>query len=208
MDMSRRFFLIALCVVVAGLTVLRPRPAEAHKLNIFAWPVGEVIYGEAVFSGGRKAKNVKITVQDVQSHTILLETHSDNQGEFNFALPEQAAKKQLDLLIVADSGDGHRGEWLLTATEYFARSATSDLLSGPVVAQAKTGLIAEQAVRRIVQEELNRELAPVKQALAEGREKKIDPRDIAGGIGCILGIAGLFAWIQTKKKKNTKAVDG
>ncbi|MCI5224447.1 MAG: hypothetical protein D3924_17715 [Candidatus Electrothrix sp. AR4] len=201
MKLLSRFFSSALFAFAALLISLRPLPAQAHKLNIFAWSDGKKIYGEAIFSGGRSAKNIQIKVREskTESNEVLFQTQTDDQGKFRFVPPERAVKEQLDLLIVTDSGDGHRGEWPLTAAEYLLPSATAD--------QLQTGLIDEQRVRRIVQEELSRELTPIKQALAERREKKIGPRDIAGGIGCIIGLAGLLSWLRARKKNEKMSAD-
>jgi len=180
-------------------------PAQAHKMNVFSWAGGQQVYGEAFFSGGRKAKNVPVHVQDRKTRTSLLTTQTDEAGKFQFTPPQQAVQQKLDLLISVDSGDGHRGEWLLTADEYLSpdNAPSSDPQKKARLA-ASEGLDVEM-IREIVRQELKRELVPIKQHLAEGREKKVNPRDILGGIGCIIGLAGILAWFQSKKKKKTSA---
>lgn len=175
--------------------------AHAHKLNIFAWPAKDkTIQGEAVFSGGRKAKNIKIIVQNAETNVVLLETVSDGQGGFHFTQPEQAVQEQMDLLIAGDAGEGHRGEWLLKAAEYITAPETDP----PAVRKEKTtGAIDEELVRRIAVQEIDKKLAPVRQALAESRERKPELRDILGGMGCIVGLAGLFVWLQNRRKEKT-----
>jgi nickel transport protein len=110
-----------------------------------------------------------------------------------------------------ETGDGHRGEWLLTADEYLPTASDPiQTAQPPVIKPAKESAaesVDREAVRAIVRQELNRELIPIKQHLAEGREKKAGPRDILGGIGCIMGLAALLAWFQSKKKKKT-STDG
>lgn len=104
--MNRSFLLLPLLVAAIFL----PLPAQAHKLSIFAWPEGNEIHGEVKFSGDRQAKNVAITVQNAADSTVLAETVCDEQGEFHVALPEQVLKLHPDLLLVANGGEGHRGE--------------------------------------------------------------------------------------------------
>ncbi|MCI5125509.1 MAG: hypothetical protein D3925_13800 [Candidatus Electrothrix sp. AR5] len=177
-------------------------PAQAHKMNVFSWADNQQIYGEAFFSGGRKVKNVQVHVQASETRTSLLTTQTDEEGKFQFTPPQQAVQQKLGLLISVDSGDGHRGEWLLTADEYLAPDNPS--LPAPQKDQSATEGLDVEAIHEIVRQELKRELAPIKQHLAEGREKKVNPRDILGGIGCIIGLAGILAWFQSNKKKKKK----
>ncbi len=194
-------------VLLMLLMGLLPLPASAHKMNVFAWAGDELIYGEAKFSGGRAAKDITIKVEDAQSGTGLLTTRTDGQGKFQFPPPEQAVRKQLDLLIIADAEDGHRAEWPLPAEEYLVASAEAEqsAASSDSTRPVTAGL-DEAQIRRIVQDEVNRQLAHVRQALAEERGRKIAPQDILGGIGCIIGLAGLFAWLRSRKQQ--QAVQG
>lgn len=102
-------------LLLAAALLLLPHAAQAHKLSVFAWPEGGEIRGEVKFSGGRKAKNVQIAVQSAADHAVLAKTSCDENGTFRFTLPEQLLKAKPDLLIIANGGEGHRGEWLLTA---------------------------------------------------------------------------------------------
>ncbi|XOF34503.1 MAG: hypothetical protein ACL93V_04205 [Candidatus Electrothrix sp. YB6] len=188
--------------------LLAPLLASAHKMNVFAWAEDQLIYGEAKFSGGRGAKNITVTVEDAASGAVLLTTRTDGQGKFQFSPPAQTVEKQPDLLIIADAGDGHRAEWPLAAEEYLvASSAAADHPAKSSTAgsggrtQPVTAGPDEAQIRRIVREEVNRQLAPVRQALAEEQQRKIAPQDILGGIGCIIGLAGLFAWLRSRKKQ-------
>jgi nickel transport protein len=178
-------------------------PAHAHKLNVFSWAGDKQIYGEAFFNGGRKAKNITIQVQDAKSDALILTTQTDKEGKFQFSPPQQALQQKLDLRIIANSGDGHRGEWLLTADEYLVPDSPP---LAPAVEKSQAGEKVEiQTIRQIIRQELARELTPIKQQLAEGHENKARSRDIIGGIGWIIGLAGLLAWIQSNKKKKKSA---
>ncbi|MCI5137103.1 MAG: hypothetical protein D3922_01515, partial [Candidatus Electrothrix sp. AR1] len=63
-------------------------PAQAHKMNVFSWAGDQQIYGEAFFSGGRKAKNVPVHVQNSETRTSLLTTQTDDEGKFQFTPPQ------------------------------------------------------------------------------------------------------------------------
>ncbi|MCI5148212.1 MAG: hypothetical protein D3916_02215 [Candidatus Electrothrix sp. MAN1_4] len=176
-------------------------PAHAHKLNVFSWADDKQIYGEAFFNGGRKAKNVPIQIQDAKSDRVILTTQTDKEGKFQLSPPQQAIQQKLDLRIIGNSGDGHRGEWLLTADEYLM----ADSSPVPAVENQAREELDIQGIRDIIRQELARELAPIKQQLAEGHEDKARPRDIIGGIGWIIGLAGMLAWILSNKKRNNSA---
>ena len=50
---------------------------------------------------------------------------------------------------------------------------------------------------------LERQLAPIKEMLTELTIHRTSPTDIIGGIGYILGIFGLWAYFQSKRKKDS-----
>ena len=204
---------ILIILFLFSISVLLPLTANAHKLRIFAWPEGDIIYGETAFSGERRPKNAEITVQDAASHTILLTTRTDEQGKFNFTVPRKAVVEHLDLLLVVNAGEGHRGEWPLPAVEYLTLTLTPKIVgvseSTPTVPKnvpsssadtANAVLIDEQLLRRIVDEELEKKLTPLRRILAESKDSSPGLRDILGGIGYILGLAGILAWLQAKKQ--------
>ena len=196
-----------------SIFVLLPLTANAHKLRIFAWPEGDIIYGETAFSGNRRPKNAEITVQDAASHTILLTTRTDERGKFNFTVPQKAVVEHLDLLLVVNAGEGHRGEWPMPVAEYLTLTSTPKIAGvkestltvaknapSPSADTANAILVDEQLLRRIIDEELEKKLTPLKRILAESKNSSPSLRDILGGIGYILGLAGILAWLQAKKQ--------
>lgn len=185
-------------VLICLFSLLTASPARAHKLNIFSWAEGDQIYGEAFFSGGRKAKNITIQVQNAQSDTVLLSVETDREGKFQFPPPQKAIEQKADLRIIANSGDGHRGEWLLTADEYLLPDASTN---SPVV-EANQGTLDVKTVREIVRQELTRELTPIKQQLAEAREKKYAHVILSAGSAVLSAWPlSLPGYNQTKKEE-------
>lgn len=211
------FFRFLILAVLPLFFFLLPLPADAHKIRIFAWPEGTTIHGETAFSGGRKPVNVKVTVFDASTRHTLLTTRTDDQGKFSFILPDQALSKHLDLLLVVNTGDGHRAEWSLPATEYLnsvdqpisgksplpapAAEHFSDIV--PVPAQ-QTGINDAQFLRSIIDEELEKKLAPIRHILAEQSDNSPTLRDIFAGLGYIFGLAGLLIWLQNRKKRRVE----
>lgn len=209
--------------LLAALLLVPAFSAQAHKINIFAWPEGSTLLGEVKFNGGRLAKNVTIEVQNATDNAVLATTVCDEKGEFRVALPDQVVKARPDLLLVANAGEGHRGEWLLKAAEY---APAGDAVAAPAAksepAQAQTepaaptsqaaqqaaapsssssAAVNEELLRRVVAEEVSKGLSPVRKALAESQNQEPTLRDILGGIGWIVGLAGIAAWGQSRRSK-------
>lgn len=196
---------LAHLVILLAVLLLLPLAAQAHKLSIFAWPEGSEIRGEVKFSGGRKAKNVQIAVQNAADHAVLAETACDENGAFRFALPDQAQHARPDLLIVANGGEGHRGEWLLEAADYApARPVETAAPATSAQAGSASGAgLNEQQIRRVIAEEMSKALSPIRQSLAKHLDPEPSLRDILGGLGWLIGLAGLAAWAQSRRTKHS-----
>jgi nickel transport protein len=206
--MKRLCLFISLFIFLPLLTAF---PAHSHKMRVFAYSEGDTISGEAAFSGGRMAKGIEIIVEDSSSGKQILVTRTGEDGTFSFAVPETAKSGRLDLRIIGNGGDGHRGEWLLAATDYLmpqdenraARPTGQELKKGsepPSRAVSAPALCDEEAVVALVDAALTRQLAPIKRSLAEQRERRISMNDILGGLGYLIGLAGLAAYFRSKKR--------
>ena len=54
-------------------------------------------------------------------------------------------------------------------------------------------------LEQIIEQVIEKELSPIKRILAENSEQKLKLQDILGGLGYILGLAGIAAYFQSKK---------
>ena len=192
--------LLLLCLLASS--------AYGHKIRVFAYSEGDTIIGETSFSGGKKAQETTIIVTDKISGRQLLTTKTDSSGQFSFPVPEEARNNRLALLIIADAGEGHRNQWLLEAADYLPETAgetTAEVTrttrpSEPETASAPAAAaMDEEQLRRIIDESLAGQLGPVKRQLAEMRERKINLQDILGGLGYIIGLAGIAAYIKSRQ---------
>lgn len=200
---------VTLCLLTSVCCFLISTPAaQAHNVRIFAYGEGTTIVGETAFSGGRAPKDSEIIVQDAASTKILLTCRTDNQGQFRFQIPQEARRNHLDLRIIINVGEGHRGEWLLAAEEYLGDGegefvSTSDQESVAMIASASMSTTFSSAdedlIRRVLEEALDKKLSPIKRMLAQGRNQGPSLQDILGGIGYILGLAGIIAYFKSKK---------
>ena len=188
--------------------------SQAHKVRVFAWEEGGIIKTETQFSGGsgRAAKKAAITVISEQDKQELLSGTTDDQGFFSFPIPEAAKKNRYNLEIIANSGDGHKNSWHLSAADYL-QGEENDVPqpSPPVFLPAPQNqpdqhgvsacILNEQQLTRIIESTLEKKLAPVKRSLAIQQETGPSLQDILGGIGYILGLAGITAYFKSQKKK-------
>ena len=181
-------------LLLLACLLLLPLQTEAHKIHVFAWVSGNTITVESNFSGNKPLLHGKISVKNNKSGEILLEGKGDDKGIFTFTVPNKARDQKADLLIVVSGSEGHQSEWLVPATEYLSEE------DSPVKDDSVTLNNAE--LQRMIQEILAKELEPIKRSLAESRQNKPGFRDIMGGIGYLLGLAGLVAWLRNRKPKS------
>lgn len=198
-----------LCLILAMSSI-----AFAHKIRVFAYAEADQIIGETAFSGGRQPKSVEILVTNANDDSILLTTLTDDMGKFSFPVPEIARNKNLDLRITVNGGDGHSNSWLLEAADYLPDAALQSSVQAaspaeqvtvekPAQATREYNNIDPEILRSIVDESIARQLAPVKHMLAKNSERKLSLQDILGGIGYIIGLAGLATYMQSKKGERT-----
>ncbi|MBW2658398.1 MAG: cobalamin biosynthesis protein CbiL [Deltaproteobacteria bacterium] len=199
------------------LSLLAPVPGHAHKVRIFAWEEGGTIKTESVFSGGRPAKSAQISVTSGQDRKLLLSGKTDEDGMFSFPVPATAKENQSDLEITVNSGDGHKNSWLLEARDYLQTTGNGTPPRPPPVApdtfpgqptttpdlqQKGTVSAADQAeLYNIIESALDKQLGPIRRSLAELQDKKVSLQDILGGIGYILGLAGIAAYFKSQKNQ-------
>ncbi len=194
--------------------MLQASPASAHRANIFAYTEGNEVVSESSFSSGRACQDSLVQVKDAATGALLLEGKTDAKGIFRFPLPTEAQKAVKGLQIVLDAGDGHRGEWLLEPEEYLAAGSaeqpaatTADsgapadkAATAPAAAEASAPAAAvdSAALEKIVAAAVDKKIAPLKRILLETQEK-IRMSDIVGGIGYLIGFAGLLAFFRSKR---------
>ncbi len=200
------FFLFTVMLALA-----LPSAVFSHKVTVFAYAEGDTIMGEAQFSGGRPAKEAKITVENAADGTSYLTTVTDEQGLFSFPVPAEAKRAQAELRIVLLAGEAHRNDYLLTASEYLPKSSARQPVTengtaeSPIISTKGAPLDAaqERFIRQLVRDTVAAEMAPIKQRLRAQATQGPTLRDILGGIGVIFGVAGLIAYYQSRRRRNS-----
>jgi nickel transport protein len=199
--------------LLVGIVLCAAPAAQAHKVTVFAWVEGDTVHTESKFSGGRRVREAAVEVYGAPDR-LLLSGQTDADGRFSFKIPEASA-----LRIVVRAGMGHQNEWRLPEAEVRRGLDAAGALPAagrpPVAAAASdppppirpTSLAPEQpadlnaeALQRIVEDTLDRKLQPVLAMLAEARQPGPSLPDILGGLGYILGLVGLGAYLHSRRK--------
>ncbi len=209
-----RIFL--LCILV--LACVWGAPALAHKVIVFAYVEGSDVVVEGSFPGGKPCKNCPVTVRDIAEGTDLLQGKTDAKGLWRFPLPPFALSAKQGLEIILEAGEGHRATWTLEPAEYMQHTpATPESGASPMAqepaAPAATApssdagaqpapqpidmALLRQVVAQASAEAVSREIAPLKRSILQADEPGL--RDILGGIGYLVGFAGLFAYARSRK---------
>ncbi len=177
-----------------------PEIALAHKVSIFAWVESDTVYTLSKFSGGKKVKAGRIVVYDPKGKK-LLDGLTDDQGEFAFKIPQKSA-----LRVELVAGAGHKGHWLVPLEEIVGTPAPD---SDPITEKASTEKPAERdrvtgsddaRLQAAIEQALDKKLKPVMKLLAESKQAGPSLTEVLGGIGYIIGLVGIAAYIKSKQK--------
>ena len=199
--------LLSLLCLVAALMLLAAGAALAHRVNVFAWVEGDMVFVECKYPDGTKVHEGVIRVLD-SAGKELLSGKTNDKGEFSFKVP-----KQDDLTIVLEAGMGHRGDWPLSRQDLAPAGEAPK--PGPAAApqaspknEAPSPAAAEFAagpaspppagIDQAIEKALDKKLAPVMKILAEMHEQKVRLTDVLGGIGYIMGLVGVAAYFKRK----------
>jgi nickel transport protein len=201
------------CLAVAVLFLV-VSPAHAHKLKVFATAVGARVDGTAYFVGGGPAQGVEVSVQ-TPSGQPLATLQTDEDGKFAFT-----ATTRTDQVIVVNAGDGHSARFTISAADLpeslpaagMPAQVPPEGAPKPLVGASATGtagvpvvssILAAQAavpLEDLVGQAVARQLRPLREQIND-YEDQIRLRDIIGGIGYIIGIAGLTVAFRNRRRE-------
>jgi len=201
MSADRRWVLV---LALALIILLASAPAAAHKLKVFAAAEGARIQGSAYFAGGAAASGARVEVRDAQGQ-VLAELTPDQKGRFAYA-----ATASMDHVIVALTGDGHHAYWMVTGAELAGAlpAAAQPQVApypppGPGPAPVATAPVPaaglDPAALAACEAAVARQVRPLREEL-DAAQDRARLHDILGGIGYILGIAGLGHWLGTRRQ--------
>ncbi|NBC33331.1 MAG: cobalamin biosynthesis protein CbiM [Alphaproteobacteria bacterium] len=207
----------AIAALLVLLALLPAAPAEAHRLRVFATVEGGSVSGYGFFIGGGRPAHVAIRAAAPDGAAIF-RGETDGGGRFAFPAPPVPTA----LTITLDAGDGHVASTTLAAHRFGpappAEAATASAVNGlpgsalqltagdaarPPNPDGEGLTVSHEALQmlidRSVEAAVARQIRPLLEsyAAAEGRLRF---NDIAGGIGMIVGLAGIALWVSARNR--------
>ena len=194
------------CVLVIGLLLsgVAATSAYAHKVNVFAYAEGDEVYIQGYFSDGTKAKNSDVTVF-TRDGSEFAKGKTNENGEYAFATKGDRQA----LRIVLNAGLGHQAAYEIPVDELAGDAATQtaevadvkDPLSGPGNDPVNAGNDAAAApmTEAMVRKAVAEGVLPLAREISALKERR-GFSDIVGGIGLILGILGIFAYVRARQE--------
>lgn len=215
-------YALAVCALLTAILCLAPA-SHAHRVNIFAYVDGDTVVTDSGYSRTSRVMGGTVEAFDAATGQRLLSGTTDDTGHFTFTIPEPARAGTMDLHLLLTAGEGHQAEWTIKAEELAAAATLAGTTAGtaaeqpaqsatPAPAQAAptptlstvTGqpdpLAAAPLTAAQAEALLRRELAPIKQMLAELSQPGPGMTEIIGGIGYILGIFGIAAYMKSRRR--------
>ncbi len=209
-----RIFAVSIAFVLG--IVFMTVPAQAHKVNLFAYVEGDRVVVEGYFSAKSKAQDSAVEVFDETGKKIH-EGKTDKEGIYSFKLADLPAFTG-GLRFVLDAGMGHKAEYTLSTSDLPgspkevepAKEQTPKNQSEAVPEPAKAGSVQaldQAALTAALESAMDKKLEPLVRMLGKQEkllleEKNSGPRinDIVGGIGWIVGMVGLAAFFLGRNR--------
>lgn len=185
-------------VSLAAILLISAGSAFAHKVSVFAYSDGNTVHVEGYFADGAGCKNCAVAAFDKGTGEKLVEGKTDQEGMFSFPAPTAAGLKTVK--IVLDAGMGHGGQFILSLGGDGAQAVSAP--QGPAGMAAGEGAGTPGTLPSDIEEALDRKLAPLVAEVRRLRQAEERPgfTEILGGIGYIVGLAGLAAYLAYRKK--------
>ncbi|MGO9122138.1 MAG: hypothetical protein ACLQPD_31570 [Desulfomonilaceae bacterium] len=203
-------------ILTISAVVINTPSAWSHGVNVFAYVDGPKIFVEGYFTGKSKAVGAIVEVFDAQGNK-LHEGKTNDNGVYSFKVLDVVPVRG-DLRIVLKAGPEHQAEFRIPVSDlpvYPKRKAA--VLGIPKEPHPQETIVNEdedtralprdQAVlKRLVEEvvdsriqSLETMLRQQQKILMELKERRFSSIEIFGGIGWILGIVGVAAYLMSRR---------
>lgn len=195
--------LLLLCII------LLPYSAHAHKIKIFATATDTTITGSVYYPGGAKYRHGTLEVYSPDNQ-LLGQSKTNENGEFSFT-----ATFYSDHIFTITTQDGHRSQYTVPANELpadlplldheihsdaKASAATDNIHQVPIKKSSlELSSIHPNELQKIISTIVAKQVNPLRKQI-EQYEQKTRLRDVFGGIGYILGIAGVAFYFLGRNK--------
>ncbi len=216
----------AILLSTLALWLAAPGPASAHRLTVFAWVEGETVHVESRFGSGRPVQGGAVTVADPDG-TTLLTGETDDAGTFAFPAPQRSDLIIAVDAGMGHRGEWRVREAELGAApgpekppepstgaappaeEKTAEAPSTDPAPPAIPPEALQAAVERALEARLAKQleaqmdrldrTLDRKLAPVIRMAAAGESRGPSATEIFGGIGYIFGLAGVAAYVHSRR---------
>ena len=179
-----QFAIYNLQFAIFYLIFLSPSFALAHSMEVFATVEGKSIQGKASFHDGTPARNADVKAFNAAGDEIG-RTKTDDQGKFSLEV-----RFRCDHRLLVDTGDGHGAEYTILAKNLPADLPPRDpAVASSDSAHADSESDLEHSHDSALLKEIHADVDALQDQLDQ-YEHRIRFRDILGGIGFIVGLAG------------------
>ncbi|MEJ2183618.1 MAG: hypothetical protein P8Y66_08845 [Nitrospirota bacterium] len=187
--MNRLVLVLGVCLVF-----LFPAAALAHKVSIYAYQEGDEVRATAYFVDGSPCKGCEVGVTDPQTGEELLRAVTDSAGELAFRAPSGAGS----IRLIVRAGPGHEGRYTLHLGKRQAEEAALHEGDKEALGHRHLEELTDAALANIV----SREVEPLRREVVKLRMDMERPGlgDVLAGVGYIMGLAGLAAYLRYRKK--------
>lgn len=191
-----------LAFLLCGLALFSP-PIQAHLLKVFAAAEGNRIDGSVYYSGGAKAAGAKVVVRSPEGR-VLVDLSTDDEGRFAFE-----ATEQVDHLIVAETREGHLAKWTVAGAELAGDAPTPVGILSPSASKPPDAVAVDSApggtgkspsLEALVSRSVAQQIRPLREQIV-ANEERVRLRDLLGGIGYIVGVAGALLWWRSRGER-------
>jgi nickel transport protein len=186
-------------VAVLAAMLLWPVAADAHRLKLFATVEDGTVSGYAFFIGGGRPEGAALVIRDGEGRELYRGT-TDAAGTFSWRPPQAS-----DLTLLVDAGDGHVAEAAITEGRFSVVEGSATAAAAADSAGAESGVLPADAkdladmIGRSVDRAVSRQVRPLLEAYAAA-EGRVRFNDVAGGIGMIIGLAGVALWALGRRR--------
>ncbi|MBU4276879.1 MAG: hypothetical protein KKC30_09090 [Proteobacteria bacterium] len=188
---------LTISAVLFGLILALAGAAQAHRISVYAYVEDGQIKGEGYMPGGGKVSNQQVQVLDAGGK-VLAEAKTSPEGAFSLPLPH--AKPPLTLVL--NAGAGHRATFKLSAADLGVAAPAAKAAPAPAAAKPVAQAVAvNQDLGPQIKKAVEQAVAPLRAQLAEMalRSNEVSLKDIVGGLGWIVGLLGLAAYMKARK---------
>ncbi len=196
-------------VLTLFLVFFMVQPGQGHRLLLLGWVQDDLLMVETAFGDGSLGAHIHIEVMDAVTEELILSGHSDEEGFFEAVLPGDVFARGNPLLVRAGDGAGHVARHTIGAEELERAQPPATPSEKTETSMAadfpeKGAPFNEELVRRIVQESVRQELAPLRRDILALQQSRPGLTEILGGIGYIIGLASLGTWLVRRRDSSAR----